>query len=101
MIVDVDVATGTVTLDECDALNRFHVRSVGDAASVVRALGDHGRAADKADHVWVRIESLRELASGKVDADWSQRFDAMVAYATSKGWLDPSGTCLMAHIQRD
>ena len=101
MIVDVDIATGSVTLDECDALNRFHVRCAADALAVGRALGDHGRVADKPDHVWVRIESLRELAAGKVDAEWPQRFDAMVAYAKSKGWLDPSGTCLMAHVQAD
>ena len=34
------------------------------------------------------------------DPGVGEQFDGMIAYATSKGWLDESGTRVRAHIER-
>ena len=100
MIVRVDVEKSEVALEEPEVLDRFHVASSGSLEAIVRALGEHGRAASEADHVYVRIDSLRALAAGHVSAAWESRFDGMIAYATKKGWVDQAGTHVMAHVER-
>ena len=53
------------------------------------------------DHVWVDIDWLRTSGVALVgDADYATNFDVMIAYATTKGWLDDSGRCVRAHIAR-
>lgn len=101
MIVFVDSASARVELREPEVLNRFHVEVPGgDAGVAVRALGADGRAAEAADHVWVRIGALREWAQGRVDEGWGDGFEKMIAYAKSKGWVDDAGTHVQAHIQQ-
>jgi len=53
------------------------------------------RLADDA-HVWVAIDALRAAAGGEAGA-----FDAMIAYAASKGWVDESGASVRAHIETE
>lgn len=99
MILDVDVDSGAVQLLEPEVLNRFHARSRGTAAQVADTLGaERGYASSKADHVFVSIETLKSLAD-KVPEGWSKGFEAMIAYAASKGWVDDAGTHVEAHIE--
>jgi hypothetical protein len=51
------------------------------------------------DHVWVSIAELRERVL-VTDLALAEQFDAVIAYATTKGWLDQSGTSVRAHIER-
>ena len=53
------------------------------------------RLADDA-HVWVAIDALRAAATAEAGA-----FDAMIAYAASKGWVDEPGTSVRAHVETE
>jgi len=52
------------------------------------------------DHLVVPARTLVELA-GPVAADpeWRAGFDAMIAYATSRGWVDADGG-VRIHVER-
>jgi hypothetical protein len=51
------------------------------------------------------VAELRSAAAATVAeqdrADWLKGFDGMIAYATSKGWTDESGTHVRAHVEED
>ncbi len=109
MIVNVDLATSSISLAEADDVGGFKVSAAGqppdgsaDDAAVGALLAEAGggRAAQEPDHVWVAIDTVRLLAADQVGEDWAERFDAMVAYAATKGWLDEAGTHIKAHIDR-
>jgi hypothetical protein len=49
-------------------------------------------------HVFVEPSTIRALAgTHALDASWSAGFDAMVAYAQSRGWLSAAGE-IRVHI---
>lgn len=50
------------------------------------------------NHVWVRIERLRQL--GPQAADWLARFDAMIDKAAQYGWTREHGAEVRMHIDR-
>jgi hypothetical protein len=107
MIVVVDLAERTLSLDEPDDLKGFAV-SVADSGddtsdAAVGQLFEEagvGGPADEADHVWVSVDTVRLLAADQVDDTWSERFEEMLAYAGTKGWLDEPGSAIKAHIER-
>jgi hypothetical protein len=102
-----------VTLEEPTDLRRFHVAvalpaaaSAGSSRSGEReALGDAltvaglGHLADDGREAWIAIEGVKRLAAGRVGPTWVADFDAMVAYAASKGWLSSTGDELQAHVE--
>ncbi len=49
------------------------------------------------NYAWVRQDGLRTIAPRAGDADWEAGLAKMIAYAASKGWLDPEGA-IRAHI---
>ncbi len=102
MIIVVDVEDGTISLDEPEVLDAFKVvaEPAADAAAVGAALdaAGAGRVAEEPDHVWVAIVTVRLLAEDQVGDDWAERFDGVVAYARTKGWLDEDGTHIKAHL---
>lgn len=99
MIIDVDRAAASVTVVEPDVLDAFSARSdTLDDAAVGAAMGPAGRAAGDA-HVWVDAAWIRSQVGDTAGADWGDRFDAMVAYAASKGWTDGTGTHIKAHLE--
>jgi hypothetical protein len=97
MFVRVDTATARSELHHPDDLQRLHVEVVGDGdqTAIDGALGEFGRL--DGDHVWLRIDALREAGPG--DDGWTTRFDAMIDYARSKGWTDGAGA-VRAHVER-
>jgi len=101
MFIRVDVAGGQATLEEPDDCKKFHVEatgaSEGDLDAVVAAMGDW--AAGGGDgHIWVRQDAVRRAAAGRVGDGWQADFDGMVGYAASKGWLNPAGDAIQAHV---
>ena len=49
-------------------------------------------------HLWVLPEVLLSLAGPRADdREWRDKYDAMVAFATSKGWTDEQGR-IRAHV---
>ncbi|WP_130291492.1 hypothetical protein [Pseudonocardia sediminis] len=45
------------------------------------------------------VEAVRRMAKGRVGEDWPADFDAMLAYAGSKGWLTDDRVGIQAHCE--
>lgn len=97
MIITVDPNTGA-RIDEADVFTAFSAASgTTDNAAVGSAMGEAGHAADNDGHVWVSADWIRSTVNG--DDAWTAGFDAMVSFATSKGWMNDAGTHILAHIE--
>ena len=110
MVISVDLgaeppAVVLVDLEDCQ---RFQVKVAGgtaggtDGARLARALATSGmgRLDDDGAHAWIFLEAVRRAAAGRVADSWPAAFEAMVAYASSKGWLSPGGEEIRAHVER-
>lgn len=94
MIVRID-ASGAVSLDDAADLKRLHVEAA-DAATAGDALAAAGAGGPAEDgHVALAISWLRAASAGAAPAD---EFDAMIGYATSKGWVDVDAQTVRAHL---
>lgn len=101
--IEGDPATPLVSIEEPDDCTRLHVSaddlddSVAGSAVARAGLGSPGEPG----HLWLDVTALRKRARAATAAtDWDDRFDAMIAYARSKGWTDPTGELVAAHISR-
>ena len=90
-----------VSLEEPDDCRRFHV-AIGnlpeDVARQALERDDVGTLSDH-DTAWIKITALRKLAETRVQQDWPERFDGMLRYAQSKGWLSSDGTQVSGHCE--
>jgi len=100
MYVEIDPTQGRAEVREADDVEHFSVRTTGaaDHESLSRSLGQLGRI-DDTGHAWIDIQALRDATGRSDDAEWSSGFDAMIAYATSKGWVDQAGAAVRAHVE--
>jgi hypothetical protein len=97
MIINVDLSAGA-SVDDPAVFTAFNaISSTDDKDAVGAAMGVAGHAADDAGHVWVSAEWIRATVAG--DGEWLAGFDAMVAFAESKGWMNEAGTHIKAHIE--
>ena len=96
----VDITDTAVTLTDPDDCGRFHVRVPpalpAEALDAVLAGADAGRRFG-ADQVAVNISWLRSAARD-VAPDWADRFEKMLAFAGTKGWLTDDGVAVLGHI---
>jgi hypothetical protein len=96
------VTTDSLTVEEPDDCRSLAVRvRSGAIARLADALAADGlgRPSDD-DHVELVLDRLRErAAAGPVGPGWAERWDAMIAYATTKGWVSADGTTVRAHIE--
>jgi hypothetical protein len=103
MYVRVDIAPQppVVSLEEADDCTKFHLAVVGgrDLPRVFGALVDAAAGRLEGDHAYITIDAVRRLAAGRVGDDWDSRFDGMLDYARSKGWIDDTGNMIQAHIE--
>jgi len=75
------------------------VRGPRDVPLAVDQLESCGRLDPSGSHAWIRIDDLRRLAGHRAELQtWRDQLDAMVAYATGKGWVSASGSELRAHV---
>lgn len=97
MIIRLQHNRPPVILEAAD-LKRLDVQAPdGDLAT--SDLGSLGRLDPGGDHVWLISDRLKSAADpGDEDPGWGERFDGMVAYAQSRGWV--VGNELRAHIVR-
>ena len=69
-----------------------------EAAEVLERTG-LGRFKD-ADTAFLDTAALRASAEPRATAaDWSTRWDAMIAHARGKGWLSDDGASLQVHVE--
>jgi hypothetical protein len=103
MFVQVDLGTSppTVSLEEPDDCQRFHLAVVRgrDAAMVFGALVDAAAGRLEGDHAWITVDSIRRMAAGRVGPDWPADLEGMLAFARAKGWMDPTGASIQAHVE--
>lgn len=96
----VDLSSGTAVVRKAEDLKSLSVVSPGGVPDA-SALGQLGVV--EGGHVWLSVSALRAAAAATVpEADrepWIGAFDGMIAYATSKGWTDESGTRVRAHVE--
>ena len=103
--VDLEPAPPAVSLEDASNCKQFHVLALGDAddGAVAAALASAGagKASPNAGHVYVAIDAVRTMAGAAgVDAAWEDDFAGMLKYASTKGWVDESGSAVEAHIER-
>jgi len=85
-------------LTDVDRLDRLHAVCSG-------AVGDMQYdnvclPGPDAAHVWLSIAELRRIGCElSRDSSFATEFDAMIAYAGSKGWLSDDSTCVRAHVE--
>lgn len=88
---------GAITLCEPSVFNRLDVlvdpQSPERLEQAIARIGSR----DGADHVRLSPSVLRFLSSHAGSAEWDVKFDAMISYAASKGWLDEQGR-VRAHL---
>jgi hypothetical protein len=84
--------------DNCRALD---VRvGNGDRLHLDRALRAAGLGGwDGGEEAELTVSGLHAAASlGEVGTDWQERWDAMLGYAATKGWLTADGSGVRAHL---
>ncbi|MDO8776646.1 MAG: SDR family oxidoreductase [Burkholderiaceae bacterium] len=88
---------GAITLCEPTVFNSLDVlvdpQSPERLEQAIARIGSR----DGADHVRLSPSVLRFLSSHAGSAEWETKFDAMIGYAASKGWLDEQGR-VRAHL---
>ena len=86
-----------LTLEEPDDCSRFHLRAEGiGPTDAEEALARDQIGSLAGDDAFISQDVLRKLAKGRTGPKWDERFEAMVGYARSKGWVSESGH-LQAH----
>ncbi len=51
-------------------------------------------------NAFIAVDAVRRLAGDlAADPEWTAGLEKMLAYASSKGWMDPSGTAIQAHVE--
>lgn len=99
----IDITDAAVTLTDPDDCGRFHVRvpagvpmeTIGGLLAAAGAGQLTGPDQVAVDVGWLR-SSARDVAS-----DWDDRFDKMLAFAGTKGWLTDDGAAVLGHISHD
>jgi hypothetical protein len=85
-------------LVEADRLDQLHALYSGEPGAA--RFDELCMPGPDAEHVWIDVARLRDAASAQSDdPTYGERFDAMIAYAQRKGWLDADGSRVRAHIE--
>jgi hypothetical protein len=102
IVADLTSTPAAVTLAEPDDLKSFKVLARApdpEPEGLARALEGVG-AISPDGHAFIDVDAVRRLAGERAkDPEWREGFDGMLAYARSKGWMDPSGTAIQAHVE--
>lgn len=99
--VDLDSGPAGVILAEPDVFDRLAVvvEGEGSRADLARSTARVGALDDHGEHLFIGRGELRALAGERaVSPSWLEGFEAMVAYAESKGWVDGEGR-VRAHVE--
>ncbi|AUC98372.1 MULTISPECIES: hypothetical protein [unclassified Bradyrhizobium] len=85
-----------VELRRPDNFREFEALVSGDQLQLPDVLEPDGE-----QHLWVQEEWLRSaLTQANLAAGWQQKYQAMLDYARSKGWVREQPLSVRAHIVR-
>lgn len=86
-------------LTDLERFDRLHADCPGVLADM--ATGPLCDPDADGEHVWLDVAAAR--AAGAEEAPdataFTEQFDGMIAYATSKGWTNEAGTHVRAHVE--
>ncbi len=99
MKIMIDTTAGSITVEGGDDCKRLDASATG-TGEIGPALDRVEGAREDGTHLWFPIASLREMARMPRDPSWPDRFDAMIRFAASKGWVDETGSRVRAHLVR-
>ena len=92
----------SLTLEEPDDVSRFHLEAAGvtpEQAAAALTDASAGRLdPDEPDDAWIDPDAIRRMAADRVGEDWDERFEGMLGYARSKGWVGEDGF-IQAHCE--
>ena len=98
----IEVTGPDVTVTDADDFTRLQIEAT-DAPSALEALSAASLLADEpastAEAAWLRIDALRARAADAATTDaaeWSEKWDGMIAFAAKHGWVEKSA--LRSHI---
>jgi len=99
--VDLGRTPPVATLEEPDDTTSFQVTVVGgdSPAMLFGALVDAAAGRLEGDEAWIAVDAVRRMAKGRVAPEWDAELDAMLAYARTNDWLDPTGNAIRAHVE--
>jgi len=87
------------TVHETDDLTRLHIECSSDNTAADGALRRSGLGyVIGADQAVLDAAAIRSRCTDPTP-DWERRWDAMITYATTKGWTRDSGRSIVAHIE--
>lgn len=95
----VSVSDQAITLEDPDDVRSFKL-VVSGSVELDRALRDGRWGRLEGPEALISVDAVERAASGRVGADWADRFQGMVTYARDKGWLSRDGTEIRAHVER-
>lgn len=98
--MEVHLSPGSLPrLEQVEDLRRFSLVVAGDAALLPRLAEEQQGRIEFAgeEHAWVSTAWLIG-AAGRVSPEWRQGFDAMLAFAASKGWVREEPPAIRAHV---
>ena len=98
MIIALDTARRKIEIEENDVLTKLSARVAGP-----KDLGwlpaDLAVDAD-GQHLWASTSWLRATAAPASNPDgWKTEFDAMIRYASHKGWVNADNGMVRVHIE--
>lgn len=93
----VRIVADTSSVEDLENLRALDVRADGATPTqVAAALASARLGTLDGDHAWLSIAALKSAGSGR-GAEWDRDFDAMISYASSRGWTSDEGT-VRAHL---
>lgn len=84
-------------LADVDRLDGLHAESPGPLDAMMP--GPLCRFDPDGRHVWLDIAAARTAGAEHAGDGWVERFDAMITYATAKGWTDEDASHVRAHVE--
>jgi hypothetical protein len=93
----VDGAAGNVTVDDAGDLSKLSVELRDCSAEQASALLE-GLGRIEGKHAWLNIDALRAISPKPRSCSWDERFRTAMAYAERRGWTDPGGSFVRAHV---
>jgi hypothetical protein len=83
-------------LSDLDRLDRLHAEADGPLDQMLR--GPLCEPDDDGAHVWLDVAAARAIGITEIGDDFGPQFDGMIAYATTRGWLNDAATHVRAHL---
>jgi hypothetical protein len=104
VVVKLAPTVAEVGLEDAVVFDDLRVVVEGESGSsnesLARALERYGVLDGAGEHAFLEADALPRLAGDlAADPDWRSRYEAMLAFAGSQGWVDDQGR-VRAHVER-